>query len=574
MTNDSEHKELGAELGSDIDHVAAFQYIFSGSNEAYGQFQPEQNTESGKKVGGSNTTKRGIVTLEHYIDHLSGKKGLGIIPIDGNSECSFGVIDFDIYERGAITDVLSIVDNMEAPLIPFMSKSGGLHLYIFMNHKVSAADLKFRMQVLINQLGFKYIYKKYNKPFSLEIFPKQAKINKDKEGNPGFGNYINLPYFNKDSQKRALLINKQPVSFSEAMLYLLSIQDRITLQTLDDFIKYIPFSYAPPCIQSIESLKPNIEGSRNTYLFNVGIMLRKQHPDAWQNELQLINEGMLNPIDERELDNTVIASLAKDSELYSYKCTEAPCVDFCDKEECAKREFGIGKEDGYFSDIEYGILIQFKGTEPYYEWNIRVKGGEYKKFTFNSEADIINQSRFLHMCFRELQLLPNRIKQKEWTNILNTVLQAMTVHEIAAQDEVSKISMIQESLLTFIRDRITSKKRNIEIGSVYYDDKKEEYVFMRQPLINHIFGSRALANKLQLQELGRLFKFFGIKSSRRRLGDKVMDLYTVKGNRIRELNSSTTQEIIEEDFFEDKDEIKTVTEELAQYEKKKQKPLF
>ena len=578
MVNDRQNKKLGSELGKDIDHVPIFQHIFSGSNEAYGQFIPDKNTEAGQKVGGTNSTKKGIVTLEHYIDHLSGKIGLGIIPIDTNSECSFGVIDFDIYERGAISDVLSIIDNMEAPIVPFLSKSGGLHLYIIMNHKVSAADLILRMRILVNQLGFRYIYKKYDKPFSLEIFPKQGKIIKNKDGKSGLGSYINLPYFDKNSQKRALLLHKTPLSFAEAMQYLYSIQDKLTLQGLDDFIKFIPFSYAPPCIQTIESLKPDIE-HRNTYLFNVGIMKRKQHPESWQNELHEINAGLKDPLSEAELDNTVINSLSKDSELYSYKCTEHPCVDYCDKEECAKREFGIGKEDGYFSSVEHGALIQYKGTEPYYEWDVRIKGGEYKKFTFNNEADIINQSRFLQMCFRELKLLPNRIKQKEWTNILNSVLQAMTVHEIAAQDEVSKISMIQESLLSFIRDRITTRKRNIEIGSVYYDPKREEYIFMRQPLINHIFSAKALANRVQLQEIGRLFKFFGLKSSKRRVGDKIFYLYAIEGRRIKELNDSSTQEIMEDSFFEEtEDNSTTITEELAMVKRKTSskstKPLF
>ena len=337
---------------------------------------------------------------------------------------------------------------MEAPLIPFLSKSGGLHLYIFMNHKVAAADLKFRLITLVSQLGFKYIYQKYDKPYSLEIFPKQSKVIKDKQGKAGAGSYINLPYFNKDSQKRALILKRKPVTFEEAMMYLYSIQDRLTLQSLDDFIKYIPFSYAPPCIQVIESLKPEIS-HRNTYMFNIGIMLRKQQPDSWQNELQEINSGLFDPLDEQELENTVIKSLSKEGELYSYKCTEHPCVDYCDKEECAKREFGIGKEDGYFSSVEHGPLVQYKGTEPYYEWDVRVKGGEYVKFIFKNEADIINQRQFLQMCLRELKFIPNTVKQKEWTNILNSVLQSMVVHEIAADDEVSKISMVQESLTYF-----------------------------------------------------------------------------------------------------------------------------
>ena len=545
--------------------IATFQFFFTGSDEAYGEFIPSSRAiKAGNKVEGVNATREGTPSLPHYINHLSGKKGLGIIPIDRNNECLFGVVDVDIYERGAISDILTILDNSDAPLIPFISKSGGLHLYLFMNHPIAASDMKFRLQTMINLMGFKFIYKKYNKPFTLEIFPKQAKLVKDKQGNLTKGSYINLPYYQKDSKRRAMIKNRVPVSFEEAMLHLRNVQGDISLQVVDDFIKHIPYGHAPPCIQVIETMKPDLEGSRNTYLFNIGVMLRKQFPDSWEHELHSVNNNMKTPIPEHELDSTIIASLSKDAELYSYKCTEEPCVNFCDKEECSTREYGIGKQDGYFSEIEYGQLTQYKGSEPYYEWEIRVKGGEFVKFSFNNESEIINQSKFLQICFRELKLLPNRIKQKEWTNILNNVLKNINIVEVASEEDISKLSLIKEAILDFIVKREKNDKRYIPMGAVFYNDRKEEFVFMRSTLITHIFNTQTLTKRIEFQELAKVFKFLGIRSTRRKFDDKALNVLIMSKIKVQQLASESSDSLLEEDYFEDEDE--SVTEEIEEIE--------
>ena len=111
---------------------------------------------------------------------------------------------------------------------------------------------------------------------------------------------------------------------------------------------------------------------------------------------------MGKPLDAREIEDTILSSLRKKD--YGYKCTQSPLCDYCNKQECKLREFGIGKDSGYFSVIEYGQLTQVKTSEPYYEWLVRVQGAEeWTRLRFQRESDIIGQDAFLQLCRLELE---------------------------------------------------------------------------------------------------------------------------------------------------------------------------
>ena len=113
--------------------------LFGGHKNSYGTHGEPELDDNGLKWKIKSTAKsiRGKVTVKLWENHLKGTMPLGIVPIDENSKCMFGSIDVDDYE----IDVLDVIKRVEAaklPLVVCRSKSGGLHLFLFMKIAVDA----------------------------------------------------------------------------------------------------------------------------------------------------------------------------------------------------------------------------------------------------------------------------------------------------------------------------------------------------------------------------------------------------------------------------------------------------
>ena len=74
--------------------------IFRGSNRAHGTFTVDIATTGQKKSGKAKTIKTVGATTNHWDDHLSGKSGLGIIPIDEENMVRWGEGGHDPRRRG------------------------------------------------------------------------------------------------------------------------------------------------------------------------------------------------------------------------------------------------------------------------------------------------------------------------------------------------------------------------------------------------------------------------------------------------------------------------------------------
>ena len=97
---------------------------------------------------------------------------MGIQPTNENSEVKFGLIDIDPnnyvnYDKKFFIDK---IQEFKLPLIPIESKSGGLHLFIFMKEFVCSY---FTSIFLSNLLPL------FNLKPDCEIFPKQTQLTKD-----------------------------------------------------------------------------------------------------------------------------------------------------------------------------------------------------------------------------------------------------------------------------------------------------------------------------------------------------------------------------------------------------------
>src|SRR6267143_5441300 len=151
--------------------------LFDGLRTAHGIFSPERF--EGKKHVGKAATVRESVEEKHWLSHLEGKIGLGIIPINEQSECKWACIDIDDYDLD--WDIL-LGDIKNTPLVCCRSKSGGAHLFLFTSEFVSARVIRNYLRNLVGTIGLS----------TSEIFPKQDFIYADRGD---VGNWLNIPYF-------------------------------------------------------------------------------------------------------------------------------------------------------------------------------------------------------------------------------------------------------------------------------------------------------------------------------------------------------------------------------------------
>ena len=119
-------------MGKGVDDLLnAYRQLFSGNTSFYGVHK-YRASKPGEKEEGDSWTEDKNVTEKQYKDHLNGIQGLGICPIREDSTCAFGAIDVDVYNDSTFIElIVNIIYKWKLPLLPFRSKSGGLHLYLF-----------------------------------------------------------------------------------------------------------------------------------------------------------------------------------------------------------------------------------------------------------------------------------------------------------------------------------------------------------------------------------------------------------------------------------------------------------
>jgi len=457
----------------------SFKDLFIGNKHNYGLHTYNFSAKNKKENGKNATITNKLLTIAQYRDHLKGKIGLGVIPITEDNKCKFAVLDIDIYDKN-FDSYLRAIERYNFPIVPFYSKSGGYHLYTFFKTEVKASEAIKRMNLMAKVLGIA-LFVKQNKNEALEIFPKQSKIA------PGqVGNWINLPYYNAIETKQGLIKNKEMLSFNDALIH---IKTKLTsIEEIDELLNDLPFNDAPPCLQTIYMLSALDENNgRNNYLFSFGVYLKKKDENYFEQSLVKINDALTSPLPIKEIEDTILSSLRKKD--YTYKCTQSPLCDFCDKKICQDKDYGIGKEGGYFTNLIFGKMYQYNAASPYYEWEVKTQ--EEEKFTilrFKNEDEIIKQDVFLRLCFRQLRFLPFKMKQVEWFKLINQALLDISKVAVARDDDTSPLVRFQNIFYEFLTARApATTKDQILAKRVLFDSDKGKYYFRNKDLIEYLY---------------------------------------------------------------------------------------
>ena len=513
-------------MGNRVDDLLnAYRQLFSGNTSFYGVHK-YRASKPGEKEEGDSWTEDKNVTEKQYKDHLNGIQGLGICPIREDSTCAFGAIDVDVYNDSEFIElIINIIYKWKLPLLPFRSKSGGLHLYLFIEADPAIMKLPSGSETirLLSRLSnFIPTHPLNNKRH--EIFPKQSKAQVDKKGN-----WINLPYFNTDNS-RQYLIGKdyKQMSFDKAVEIIQS--KKTTYALLEQYLETLPFSDGPPCLQTITLYGGPKEGERNVFMFNAAIYFKEKDHTAFDIMLDELNDDLLSPLDSDEIDLIKRSVIKKE---YTYACHESPLCDNCNKEVCATKDYGIGKNNGLFMGLDVGQLTVHRGKGVSYSLEVTYENNT-SIIRFDSPRDLRNQDVFIDAVLMNFNYLVSRVKTEKWSKIINGALEIATEDEPDLADENTMQSRVTKLVLEFIIKHITKNKIDLERGFAFIDDNKGEILLKADDLWKFLVDNNKQRN-LKDADYQQILSGMGVDTKTTRVGKKVMRVRTARVADIEEM---------------------------------------
>ena len=369
-------------------------------------------------------------TDQIFIDHLNGVKSVGIQPTNENSEVKFGLIDIDPnnyvnYDKKFFIDK---IQEFKLPLIPIESKSGGLHLFIFMKEFVSATLL---VSFLSNLLPLFKL-----KP-DCEIFPKQTELTKDTEtGELRPGQFINLPYY-KRTERRALNIDGTPFTF-EQFIEVVEV-NLVEVKNLDVITEGIDtqiyegtdedFKDGPPCLAHLSKImKDPLFDGRDRFMYNYHVFVKMKYPDTWKQKVKnapvkYFEERYANAWDDQTL-NAKVRSWNRSEK--GFTCTKEPISLHCKKGICVKKKFGVlAGSKGAYPELTNLKKIALE-PEPEFEFDV-IKSDGFSTATVHcrSVEHVTDQRKRRNAIAKDAEFVPPIIKSDQ--AVLDALWKTQTV---------------------------------------------------------------------------------------------------------------------------------------------------
>ena len=423
-------------MTSKLEQVQRYATLYRGLDRARGVWRPDT---------GKMETVREAPEVKHFKEHLEGKMGTGVVPIQDGEKglCWWGCIDVDAHEADwfiKIPDLAARVDELNLPLVVCQSKSMGAHCYLFLREQVPAALVQRVLKEWALLLkGVTKVRSHSTKavlgPALVEIFPKQ-KVLKGEQ----LGNWVNLPYFDAKNTTRFAFSEGKKLSLSEFLD--LAESRAVGMKELAG-VKQSHMD-APPCVQQILTLGMG-PGSRNNGLFAIGVYLRKSGCDDVEAELLAINT---NPqVLERALGKQEVQTIARSvrNSSYGYRCNEDPICSMCDKEVCKTRKYGVG-EGGPTKNYDNAIIGELKKilTDPP-RWIIVVN-----EVTIELTTDQLMDYKQVRKAMLERSgIIGPPMKAEDWIIMLRAKNENR--EDITAPDDAGPGAMVKALLSEFCR---------------------------------------------------------------------------------------------------------------------------
>lgn len=454
--------------------------LFAGHEGAHGTHgTPVYDHEKNKWV--IKSTARGVregATLKMWEEHLEGKRPLGIVPIRMDSTCVWGSIDIDQYDANLL-EIIVRVESQKLPLVPCRSKSGGLHLFLFLAEPVPAGQLQAVLRDWAAQLGLA----------GCEIFPKQTQILQDRGD---MGQWMVMPYYGDTyggKIKEQVGLRRTGAEMEVGEFLKMSEKLRQTEAQLEKTGRKksklkgqrLPtregpsssvddFSDGPCCIQNLIGEGGIQRGGQSNALFMMGVYYKKANPEDWEVRLEAANHKFLTPPGTSEGLQTVIRSLKKKD--YEYTCKNEPMVSHCNASLCRMRRFGVG-DGGNFPVITQLSKLE---TEPPI-WFVEIDSQRIEAST----EQLQNYILFHRLCIDRLHKSFAILKTPDWFSLLNAAMENMIV--IEAPSDVAMGGRFHEMMEEFLTNRARGQvKEDLLSGRPWEDEADHRHYFRLQDL--------------------------------------------------------------------------------------------
>lgn len=418
-----------------------FAALFAGNTDYHGTHScPERDEDKGKwAIKSTAKTIKDTVTMQHWALHLDGTRPLGVAPIRGDASCSWGSIDVDDYDI-VPSEVITKLETLKYPLIPVRSKSGGLHLFLFLKAPEPARQVQTMLRDIAASIG----------QAGAEIFPKQTNLITDRGDQP---NWMCMPYLGTTYDGR--LCEQAGLKRAGGEMTLgefLRAAEGARTTTGEIKIKRKgagktnsmnghghPFGDGPPCLQHL-AVAGIPRGGQSNALLMMGIYYKRAYPEGWKEKLEEANTKFLDPPGTADGLVTVTKSLEKKD--YWYTCKAEPMVSHCNAGVCRTREFGVG-DSGYFPQIQ--SLSKLK-SEPVL-WFVDVDGYHIELQT----AQLMEYKQFCHVCLERGSKSYAPMKAADWSAVLRAALENVT--ELDAPPDVGLDGQFLELLTRHLTNR-------------------------------------------------------------------------------------------------------------------------
>ena len=356
------------------------------------------------------------LTDKDYLDHLSGRKSIGIQPCRIDKTVQFGCIDVDPPDYGTfkIEKYLASIQQHKLPIVPILSKSGGLHCYVFLKEPIPTIDLIEALKAFLLPLGLKP---------ATEVFPKQKELQKDDKGDIKPGNFINLPYYNNgDSNRYAIDKNNSKLSIEEFIKF--ANESKVDNETLTKLVEEAhrnillgtnpEFEDGPPCLALCSKTK--LDDGRDRFMYNYMVFAKKKYKDKWPDQVSKANYNYLtDPWDKAKLDSKIKAWSGKTA---GHTCYEEPIKDKCMRSLCYKRPFGISSDsNSMFPEVQDFEMIAY--AEPEYRFNVIMPNDDKIQVIVPNTKSMVRQTDVLMYVFQQTGIAFEPIKPKDFRAKLN-----------------------------------------------------------------------------------------------------------------------------------------------------------
>lgn len=457
------------------EQLRRFMALFRGSSRSFGRYFPGN---------GKVLTEKAAVQDTHFIEHLRGEVGVGVVPIQDDNTCWFATIDIDCHGEDQPEIDLPQLEARRTeqglPLTICRSKSGGAHCILFGLEPMQCTSAVQLLTRWAASLGY---------PGS-EIFPKQTRLVVGEGGELQLGNWINLPYFACRNSDRYAMGGDGPTDF-ESFLQIAEFR-RQSREDLNRLLG-VDHSEAPPCFQRMIAERVP-DGYRNEALYHATVYLKRAFPEDWRDRaFQFNSESLATPLPMVEAKRTITSAARRD---YKYKCSAEPCKSLCDRTKCLTRKFGItpsyvNSDAGAPQMPEVTAVQKYITDPPRYEIvadgvTIALTADEFLRYP-------LMRYRLMEALNRPMPEVPTPVFEQQLMPKYMELVEIMSVPE-----EASPAGLMRTRLLDWLRKSVKVATTAAERQSVLLNlpvkcelDERQVYIFKGPAFVDHLRRIRA-----------------------------------------------------------------------------------